>query len=76
MLVDEPQDYIISLSLTDVMVFGTYFIQGGVGLGKEGGQAVLIATHLKMFCHDAVGHLQGQREGEIGSLLWGFPTVL
>lgn len=57
-------------------ICGTYFIKGGVGLREEGRESVFIATHLKMFCHDTVGYLQGQREGEGGSLLCGFPTVL
>ena len=58
------------------VVFGAYFIEGSVGLGEEGGEGIFISTHLKMFCHDTVGHLQGQGEGEGGALLCGFPVVL
>lgn len=47
-----------------------------MGLGEEGGEGVFVSTHLKMFCHNTVGHLQGQWEGNGGSLLCGFPVVL
>ena len=55
-------------------MYMVYLIQTGVGLGEEGGEAVLVATPPQVLGHNAVGHLESQGESGRGSRGRGFPS--